>query len=368
MNLYSVSSLVAAIFCWGLALFVYLRSNRASERLFFAAVTFLIGIWTFFPYLTSQTTDPNLALTQTRLLYIAAMFVPFLFYKFMIHTMGIEQEPAVRRISKFSLGAAFFFPLFFSSPLFIRDLISIPPHVVIQPGPIYPVFVLYFGLMYFDASLRLLRLYQQATGHFKEHLKYIGLAFVMAFCAGLMHFASAYSIRELFPHDFLVIGYSGIIAYAIIRYRIMDFRVAIARTVILAGIYTLLLGVPLIFFTTQSQEIIRLVQNRPWMIPLGLAGYAILASCVPFLYLALQRRAEARLLAESHRYQAVLRQASYGMTLIKELHKLLNLIVHLLTQKVRIRHASVYLLDETKKNFALKVSRQWHVETSPVFP
>ena len=99
-----------------------------------------------------------------------------------------------------------------------------------------------------------------------------------------------------------------------------------------------------------------------------LLTYAALATAAHYANLYFQNRAENRLLAEQRRYQSVLRQAAQGMTMIKDLGKLLNLIAHLLTQKVRIRHAAIYLWDAQVKKFVPSVSRQWPVKEPESFP
>lgn len=73
------------------------------------------------------------------------------------------------------------------------------------------------------------------------------------------------------------------------------------------------------------------------------------------------------MLAEQRRYQAVLRQAAQGMTLIRELDRLLKLIVHLLTRAVRVRHAAVYLWDDQRREYVNSASRQWPVKDPPAF-
>jgi len=47
--------------------------------------------------------------------------------------------------------------------------------------------------------------------------------------------------------------------------------------------------------------------------------------------------------------------------------QLLQLITHLLTQKVRIRHVSVYLWEERAKRFMVKAARQWSTHNAPTF-
>ncbi|MDO8675576.1 MAG: ATP-binding protein [Candidatus Omnitrophota bacterium] len=56
---------------------------------------------------------------------------------------------------------------------------------------------------------------------------------------------------------------------------------------------------------------------------------------------------------EQRRYQTTLRQASTGMSRVKDLKKLLNLIVYIVTRAVRLDHALVYMHDRPKNQFIL---------------
>ena len=165
----------------------------------------------------------------------------------------------------------------------------------------------------------MIKLYQTSRGRYREQLKYIGLAFVIAVLAGLMHFASAYGVREPFPHDVLIIGYSSLIAFAIIKHRFMELRVAITRVAILLCAYTLLLGLPLALLRAYQTEFLHLLQGRLWIGGLLIAIYGLAASCWPFLYLYFQRKVEQRLLRDQRRYQQTLLSASSGMTQIREI-------------------------------------------------
>ncbi len=268
------------------------------------------------------------------------------------------------------LNCSYLVALLFSfsvpTPLLIQGVTFDTPYYAVKPGPLYLPFVLYFGFMYFHASGRLFQIYRQANGHFREHLKYIGLAFVLAFLAGALHFAAAYGFPEIIPHDFLVISYSAIIAFAIVKYRIMDLKVAITRTAVFVVVYAAVLGLPLLAALTWQYRLEEFFGHRWWV--WVLLSYAALATAAHYTNLYFQKRAENRLLAEQRRYQSVLRQAAQGMTLIKDLQKLLRLVVHLLTQKVRIKHAVVYLWDPQIKKFEPSVARQWPVKEPESFP
>ena len=84
---------------------------------------------------------------------------------------------------------------------------------------------------------------------------------------------------------------------------------------------------------------------------------AILATTGPFVYIYLDKRVEQRLLKEQRRYQDTLKQASLGMTMIKDIKKLLNLIVHIISRSVRISYVWIYLLDKETGVYNLSASR-----------
>ncbi|MCX5709263.1 MAG: ATP-binding protein [Candidatus Omnitrophica bacterium] len=84
---------------------------------------------------------------------------------------------------------------------------------------------------------------------------------------------------------------------------------------------------------------------------------ALLATVGPFIYIYVQRKAEDRLLREQRRYQDTLKQASMGMTRIRNLRKLLDLITHIVTKTVRISYAAIYLHNHETDEYVLQVSR-----------
>lgn len=357
MNIYALASLSAAVFCYLLALLVLLKGGRSAERRSFAYVTVFIGIWTLFPYLVSAAGEPSQALARARLVYAAAVFVPSLFFQFMLHTMRIVHEPREQTILKGSYLAAALFLASLSTPLFIRDVVQGPPNPTIRPGPLYLFFVLYFAYMYVHASRRLLQLYRTSQGRYREQLKYIGLAFIITVLAGVMHFASAYGVPEPFPHDVLIMGYSSLIAYAIVKHRIMDLRVAMTRIAILICAYAVLLGLPLALLRVYRTEVLRLLQDRLWIGGLFMTAYGLAASCWPFLYLYFQRKVERRLLRDQRRYQQTLLAASNGMTQVRDLTRLCRLIVHMITKTVGLRHAGIFLYEPKEEVFVLAARR-----------
>lgn len=232
MNIFSISSLIAFVTCVILATFVYFKNPRSNINKSFAILTFLIGIWTLFSVVTALAKTDIEAIFFARLVYIAAVLVPptFLFFVFsLIGTSHIKKEK--NRLRIFYLSSGIFLILLFS-PSFIEDVKSTGLTFAIVPGPIYHLFFLFFALAIIFGYIKIFIKYKETTGLKKNQLIYVLIAFIFAGVAGFIHFISAYGVKEILPHDFLVILFTALVAYSIVKYRAMDVNLAIKRTMV----------------------------------------------------------------------------------------------------------------------------------------
>jgi K+-sensing histidine kinase KdpD len=208
----------------------------------------------------------------------------------------------------------------------------------------HPLFLLFFATLAFASFYKLYRAIKEYVGYKKLQAKYLLTSFLIAYLA-IVDFLPDYGI-QIYPFGYLpVVFYVLIIGYAIVKYRLLDINVALTRAGIFAIVYTLVLGIPFLVGY-------RLAEKGSWIIALLLG--MIVASTGPFVYQYLRRQAEDRLLKDQRRYQAILRRASGGMTLIKDLDKLLNLTVRVLARTVKIDYAGVYLFDKKEGVYILK--------------
>ena len=210
--------------------------------------------------------------------------------------------------------------LFFAlSPLFIQGVIRFSPFFAVVPGPLFLCFVVVFGITFVYSISTVFYAFRLSTGYKRNQYKFILSSFIFGLFSGLMHFCAAYFKKELFPHDFLLIAYTGIIAYAIIKHRLMDISVAFTRTGIFIAVYTIVLGLPFLMGVWAKDWLIGIFYSNWWLIPLILL--ATLALVGPYLYIFLQKRAEAILLREQYRYQGTLKHAARELARIHKFSK-----------------------------------------------
>jgi len=205
---------------------------------------------------------------------------------------------------------------------------------------------------------------RRSQGIFKNQVLYVSVGTAIGFVSGVTNYFPWYRIPIPPILNPFISLYVVMVAYAIIRYHLMDINVAITRTAVFAGVYALVLGLPLAGALAWQPQLERLLGVK-WWVGLWVVG-AGLATGAHYVNLYFQRRAEERLRREERQYQAALAQASHGMTQLRDLKKLLNMIVHVITRAVGLSHAAVFLEDSGENGgaFVLRACRYHRFLTS----
>ena len=145
--------------------------------------------------------------------------------------------------------------------------------------------------------------------------------------------------------------YALIVAYTILRYRLLEINLVIKRGIIFAIVYVFVLGIPFGTVAWMQKEL-GIDALRFWWVPLLMS--VVLASGGPFIYLWLRARAEQKIIQERFKRLEALKVASGYMVRITGLETLLRAIVHRLVKILRVTHSAIYLWDEKKKFFEVK--------------
>ncbi len=315
--------------------------RRRLNRLFFL-FNICIGFWSVGSFLLNIT-SPTFSIWVLRGSYVFSILIVPAFFGFVESTLNIR----INKIIKSSIYAATAIFLFFlPTNLFIQGILELKDGTLLSsPGIVYYFYILYFistcsyGLLILFLSLKVL------DGIRLLQLKYIVIAYSIAFLAGFDYFLTVLGALKTFPiDDYILLLPFFILCYSIVKYQYLDIKVVFTRAGIFLLVYSLVLGIPVwIGF--------KLLGNGIWLYPMIIMG--VFATNGPFIYLYFQKRAEDALLQEQRRYQMTLRQASAGMGRIKDLKKLLSLIVHIVTRAVRLEHALIYVHDSLKQQFSL---------------
>jgi signal transduction histidine kinase len=353
MNTFLLSNLLVSFTSLVLILLLLFYGRRKIHRVW-AICNVAILVWGIGTVLITAMKNLNLIVVGWKIALVGGYFIAVLYY----HTVYIFTKS---KNKKFLVFSYLFIILAAMSTLLFSNVVI--PNFKLVFGFIYfPIATVSYSTIYLGwglivsvASLKLFNFMKSARGTERIQAKYILLAFAIGFVGGGSTLWPSWGIPFYPIGNFGVALYAIIGTYAILKYRLLDIKVAITRTGIFVAVYTLVLGVPFAVATWLKTWLMGIFGSQWWMVPLVLL--AILATAGPFIYIYIERKAEERLLREQRRYQQTLKQASVGMTRIRDLNRLLNLIAHIVTKTVHISYAAIYLYNREDDEYILQVSR-----------
>lgn len=344
MNIFSIASFIAFVICELLAGFVYFKNPKSKINKSFAIVTFLIGIWTLFPFVTALGRTELEATFFARLVYIAAIFVPPFFLQFIFNLIGISSiEREKNKLIAFYIVSCIFL-LFSFSPELIKGTTRFAPYFAVIPGRLYILFFLFFTLMAFLGHYKLVMKYIESTGYKRNQLIYTFISFGIVSLGGLIHFLTAYGIKEIFPHDFLVILYGLIMAYAIIRYRLLDINVVFKKTLAYSLSAGLLMG-GFVVFALVMTELISFLSGEKYSFEINKITI-LTAITIALLFNPLRNKIQEIIdkvfYKKTYDYYGTLRKVSHDLATILDFQKIYSFVGDTIFSTLGLK--SIYIL------------------------
>ncbi len=243
--------LPAIIGVFSIGVFVLANNAKTLQNRFFAVANFLTGFWLFFLMLADLTTNDSLALIFTRLGLFCGQLMLLFFYFFAL------QFPYKSKYSK-TRQTLYAIPMILLSILMLTPLGVIAVETgsagaeIVSTGAVYTVadaFTVGYLLLTVVVSLRK---YKKSKADQKQQIKYLliglGIAGIANFVANivLVKLWGGTTVFTDFLSSFSIVIFSAFVAYAIVKHKLFDIRVFVAKAVA----YTLSLGLLTAFFVT----------------------------------------------------------------------------------------------------------------------
>ena len=340
LDYYIFSALLNFLVTFSYSLFIFLKNPRSSLNRTFAAFCLSTAQWSLFYFLWLSTRDIRLADFYIKTCMIGVIFLPSSFTHFVIVFIGLKKN-------KLFILLNYLISLFLVIVLY-SSLFAKPgnPFLVFPywplPGTLFPVHLAHFFVNLIYSYFMIFKALKHSKGVFREQIRYVLLGTGIGFLGGLTNYFCWYRIN-IPPFSNISASLAApIITYAILKYRLMDIKVAVTRAGIFALVYAIVLGLP--FWVGYITKL--------WFFSTALG--ILLASTGPFIYHKLRRRAEDLLLKDQRRYQRALLDLSKTMTRIRDLDQLLRAIVLTVVDKVKVSFAAIYIKDEEYKSYRLK--------------
>lgn len=280
---------------------------------------------------------------------MAAAAVPAAFGLLIFSVLETKNKGTHLALRVFWFLSAFFFVVGFSK-LMIRDTIVVDGLHGIESGVAFHFFVGYFIFACGYTFLHLFRGLVASSGYRKNQLRYYLIGFLLAYFSGALHFLSMYLHKEPIPHDLFVIAFISVLAYAIVKHRVMDVNLA-ARYALVQVVFGLMVGAPLAIFAAWAGH------------PIVVVGtILLLAMGAPTAFGSMRgalTEAVDRLPLFQGRYErfSSLQAHLDRLSVVKTLQDWANQIVETAYDLYRSKTISLLVRDNYKKRFIVKASR-----------
>ena len=285
-----VSGLISFFANLAIGVFVYARNPKNRVNRMFALFSVTISGWSVGSFLENVIPQRELALTVLRSNYLFAVWLPAIYLHFCYSFSTIT--PQKKKI----LGLAYLFSTLLSTvaytPLLIKDLrvLQTQPYLYLisAPGPAYYIFSIFFCVSVSLVMQVFLREMRNSKGQRRVQFKYLTVANAIAIAAGLEYFSRVFGVFQSPPlDDYILVVYLFVLAFAIVKHKLMDINVVIRRslaysilvTLLTVGYFGLVYGIERLFQATFGYQSV-------WI---SLSAFALMAFAFQPLKIAIQR-------------------------------------------------------------------------------
>ncbi len=234
MNFFAFSAAVNGITAIILgATVLYKKPHHKRSQTFFL-FWFSVFLWSFCYFFWQTTSNPVHALKWIRGLMFAVTLIPVFLYHYTVSLLNrTDKKWLLYGSYALCIGLAL---TSFSSLIVIRVRPKAGFPFWPDPGPLFHLHLASFGGLVLYSIYLMLKDLSDAKGERIQQLKYSLLATVLGFAGGMTNYFLFYDIPIKPYGNILVSAYTSLIAYTILKYRLMDITVIIRRTLVYSSV------------------------------------------------------------------------------------------------------------------------------------
>jgi len=232
MNIFAIFALVnviTSIIIGFLILFAVPR-NRVNQLFFL--LCFSVAVWGYAYFLWQIANDPVTAMFWVHILMIGAIFIPFLYFHFVIRFLNLQCP--IRWVVWLGYVFAAFFSFINWSPLFITS-VDARAGFLFWPtaGSFFLPFLIIWVLYIIYAMLLLYRRFRVSSDvEERAQIKFILTGSIIGYAGGSTNYLLWYGIPVLPYGNIAVFIYTLFIAYAILKHRLFNMKVIATELIV----------------------------------------------------------------------------------------------------------------------------------------
>ncbi len=330
-----------------------LRSNsRARMNQVFAFLALTLALWNLNFAVLYSVSDHDFAFRLSRVLRTGTLFMPPAVFHLVI-VLKARRSRLFRSLLVIDYAFACLLALANRADLLVSDLQAFAWGYYSVGGPLYSIFTV-FLILNFGATLSVLIYdYRHSTDpHMRLQLQFWLLGAIVAFPLGCTNLLPAYGV-PFYPLGSLGNAvWAGIVAYAIVRHRLMDIDLVVTKGMSYSAVAFVLIAPTFL--------IILWLQRRSFgqIHPDFSVAMLILLVAVGVLFPTLRFRAESRiersLFREKHEYRAALIAFTRSIVRILDRQRLVRELATALSETWRLDRIAVALYEEPHRVFVVQ--------------
>ena len=346
MIFYAIVALINAITSTILGLFVYFKNRKAKTNRAFALFCLSVAVWSYAYYFWQIADNANEALFWLRGLMMGAIFISISFFYFILRLFNKVKE----RKKSLIFGYLFFFFFFLANftPLFVK---GVSPKLGFdfwpEPGILYHPFLFFWGFYAVYAVYLLFKEYHLATAGIKRNqIRYILIGTIVGYAGGITNYLLWYDIPIAPIGNWTATLYVAIVAYVIIKYRLMDIRLVIKRSTIFSGVVIVITAVYAMAAFLLGLVFFGGVYTFKVQVITGLIAALLVAFGFKPLYEWLKRTTDTFLFKGDYNPQELLADISGVLSRTLDLGKVVNILEEKIGGALRLKRVDVIILKD----------------------
>lgn len=234
MNIFFALTLMFFFLLIVLSLFMLISNKQKEINVVFALVSFSTAGWILSNYFIDNISNLDAAMLWTRLTFVFTALVAYFMLIFAFMFPFAKKSTRFKRYVYWGLPAVGIIISMFT-PLIVAGVKPSGQIVEMIFGPGIYLYMLYLGVYFLTALVVLISKYRKTTGRYRKQLQMMFFGFGLSSTVslvtnlGLPAFFGNNSLVIFGP--FSVVFLLGFTAYAIVKHRMMDIKMVVARSV-----------------------------------------------------------------------------------------------------------------------------------------
>jgi len=337
LNFFSINSIIAGFLAYSFGVFVYSKNKYNIVNRTWLVFSMFFTFWSFFFGLTTSSPDYKVALFWAKMNHAGEIFIPISYLHFILAFLHKTEGKERVVWGGYILGGILLVLNFTKYPMDVRPILSFQYYI--EANEAFLIFTTMFFVFVTYAIYKLTQEYLHSSGVRQNQITYILAASTIGFLGGSTNFLPAFNLKVYPFGSYFVSIYIFLMAYAIIKYRVLDISTVVHKTIIWAAMSSLII-VPVGGLFYFCYDWVRSLSSS--YLSVLVAGVILLL--IPYTKLV-QPRIDHLFQRRKHDLQKILQDFIHEIVALKGLNELVNKLQATIASVLYPEQTSIILFD-----------------------